>query len=105
MPQLARRPRVLLAFDQRTRNELFPPANIARLDAEFDWFWLQLEGGERQGANEDPAALEALQGAVSDVEALVVCQGAPIIDGRILEHAQNLRVVCELLGDRFARRL
>jgi phosphoglycerate dehydrogenase-like enzyme len=101
----ARRPRVLLAFNQATRDDLLPPANVARLDDAFDWFWLQLEGGERQGANEDPAALDALQGAMGDVEALVVCQGAPLIDARILEPAPKLRLVGEMLGDRFARRL
>jgi phosphoglycerate dehydrogenase-like enzyme len=102
----ARRPRVLLAFSQNVRNEMFPPENIARLDAAFEWFWLQLEGGgDRQGANEDPAALEALQGAIGDVEGLVVCHGAPLIDARVLAHAPKLRIVGEILGDRFARRL
>jgi phosphoglycerate dehydrogenase-like enzyme len=96
---------VLLAFSQGTRDDLFPPSNIARLDAGFEWFWLQLEGGERQAANEDPAALEALQGAVGDVEALLVCHGAPLIDDRVLAYAPKLRIVGELLGDRFARRL
>ncbi len=100
-----RRPRVLLAFSQSVRNDLFPPPNIARLDDAFEWFWLPLEGGERQGANEDPAALEALQGAIGDVEGLVVCHGAPLIDARVLAHAPKLRIVGEMLGDRFARRL
>jgi phosphoglycerate dehydrogenase-like enzyme len=96
---------VLLAFSQDVRNDLFPASNIARLDAEFDWFWLRLEGGERQGANDDPAALEALQGAIGDVEALIVCNGAPLIDKRVLEYAPKLRIVGEVLGDRFGRRV
>jgi len=105
MTPLEKRPRVLLAFNQKSRDDLFPPANVARLDAAFDWYWLHLEGGENQGPNEDPAALDTLQGAVGDVEALVVCQGAPLIDGRILHYAPKLRIVVEMLGDRFARRL
>jgi phosphoglycerate dehydrogenase-like enzyme len=96
---------VLLAFGQTTRDDLFPPPIIARLDAGFEWSWLELQGGERQGSNEDPAALEALQGAIGDVEALLVCQGSPLIDDRVLAHAPHLRIVGELLGDRFARRL
>ena len=92
------RPRVLLAFDQRIHDDLLGPDNVARLDAKFDWFWLRLEGGERQGANDDPAAIEALQGAIGDVEALVVCSGAPMIDARIMEHASKLRIVGEMLG-------
>jgi phosphoglycerate dehydrogenase-like enzyme len=99
------RPRVLLAFDQHIHDDLLGPDNVARLDAKFDWFWLRLEGGERQGANDDPAAIEALEGAIGDIEALVVCSGSPMIDARILEHASKLRIVGEMLGDRFARRL
>jgi phosphoglycerate dehydrogenase-like enzyme len=99
------RPRVLLAFNQATRDDQLTPENTARLDARFDWFWLRLEGGERQGPNEDPAALEALQGALGDVEALVVCQGAPRIDARLLAYAPKLRIVGEMLGDRFGHRL
>jgi phosphoglycerate dehydrogenase-like enzyme len=100
-----RRPRVVFAFSQDCFDDMLPPANVARLDAGFDWFWLQLEGGERQGPNDDPAALDALMGAIVDAEALVVCQGAPMIDARIVPGAAKLRLVGELLGDRFARRL
>jgi hypothetical protein len=48
------RPRVLLAFNQAMRDDQLTAENAARLDARFNWFWLRLEGGERQGPNEDP---------------------------------------------------
>lgn len=103
--QQARKPRVLVAFSQSCYDDMMPPENIARLDAAYDWHWLQLEGGERQGANDDPAALEALQGAIGDAEALIICQGAPMIDAGIVPYAPKLRLVGEVLGDRFARRI
>ena len=64
-----------------------------------------LKVASARGQTRTRPPLDALMGAIVDAEALVVCQGAPMIDARILPGAPKLRLVGELLGDRFARRL
>lgn len=64
-----------------------------------------MDGGERFGANPDPAARARLLERVSDVDGIVVCHGAPLIDAAIMERAPRLRIIGELEGDRFAQRI
>src|SRR5262249_36316547 len=109
LEQPSKRPRVVFGLNQSSYDDMLPMANVARLAAGFDLLWLQLAAVEQQGPNVVPDAMDdridALVGALVDAEALVVCQGAPLINAEIARHAPRLRFVGELLGDRFARRL
>lgn len=99
------RPRVLLAFNQRVRDTYVPPAELERLERFADWDWFRCEGGGVYDANSDPAAIEGLRERITGVDGLVVCLGAPTVTAQLLEHADRLRFIGELEGDRFASRI
>jgi len=101
----ARRPKVLLAFNQRVYEDYFRPADRERLSRFAAWEWLPSEGGQHFGANDDPVARAALLARIGDADGLVVCHGAPLIDAAILEAAPRLTLIGELEGDRFAERI
>src|SRR5688572_6692569 len=99
------RPRVLLVFDQRVREQYLNQTDLDRLAGFADWDWLPSEGGAAFAANQDPAATARLLEQVGDVDGIVVCHGAPRIDAAVMERAPRLRLVGELEGDRFADRI
>lgn len=91
------RPRVVITFAERLRATYLADTDLARLRAFADPLWLASETEESMS----PELREALAEAV----ALVVCHGAPRVDAALLEHAPRLRLVGELEGDRFERRV
>ena len=101
----AERPTVLIVCNQDIRAEYLTQKDLDRLHTFADWEWLQSEGGTGFGANDDPAAIARLVERASDVDAIVVCHGAPRIDAAIMERAPRLRLIGELEGDRFAYRI
>src|SRR5205085_341244 len=66
-------------------------------------------GGAAGAARErGPSTLppsDELLAVLKTASALVVCNGAPMVDAALLERAPQLRLVGELEGDRFAHRL
>ena len=96
---------VLFAFGKRVRENYVPPAELARLERFADWDWFACEGGNIQVANEDPEAAAQLAARLGNVDALVVCHGAPRIGAEVLAGAPRLRFIGELEGDRFASRI
>lgn len=68
------------------------------------WQWLLVEEKDRQGTV-DAAAFRRLIEAVHDVDAALVCHGAPRLGSEVLDAASSLRFLGELEGDRFAGRL
>ena len=105
MPSSSTRPKVLIVCNQQIRDVYFRQDDLDRLQKFADWEWLQAEGGNGFGPNEDPAVIQALLERVVDVDGIVVCHGSPRLDGRVLDVAPRLRVVGELEGDRFAYRI
>ncbi|MDQ6672854.1 MAG: hydroxyacid dehydrogenase [Chloroflexota bacterium] len=108
---LARR-RVLLCCNAMVHDEYAVGEGLARLQRLADWEWLPSEGtssrpGVWGGPSEDPADAERLRVKLAQgaFEALIVCHGAPYIDGPLLDAAADLRLVGELEGDRFANRI
>lgn len=99
------RPTVLVVCNPTIRQTYLADADLDRLHAFADWRWLPAEGGRNYSANDDPAARERLLAAVSDVDALVVCHGAPRIGADVFDRAPRLRFLGEMEGDRFAERL
>ena len=98
-------PKILLVFDQRVRDIYILPSDLDRLEVFADWEWLELEGGENFGPNEDPSAVERLLEGASDVDGIVVCHGSPMVSDQIMANAPSLKVIGELEGDRFAYRI
>lgn len=111
-PTAGARPRVLICANAAVREEIIAGEGVARLERIADWEWLPSEGvctrpGVWGGPSEDPADAERLRARLSrgDVEILLVCHGAPFVDGAMLDAAPGLRLVGELEGDRFANRI
>jgi phosphoglycerate dehydrogenase-like enzyme len=99
------RPKILLACNQRVRNEYLAAPDIARLEAFADWEWFPCEGGGLYDANRDPETAIKLRERLVEFDGLVVCHGSPTIDAAILDAAPKLRIIGELEGDRFASRI
>lgn len=99
------RPKVLIACGQRVRDRYLPTSEIARLEQIADWDWFPCEGGNIHAASDDPKAAEGLAKSIGDADALVVCHGAPHVDETILQHANKLKFIGELEGDRFSVRI
>jgi phosphoglycerate dehydrogenase-like enzyme len=54
---------------------------------------------------ENPAAVDSLVDFAADLDALLVCHGAPRLTGAILDRLPNLRFIAEVEGDRFSQRI
>ncbi|HET7769325.1 MAG TPA: NAD(P)-dependent oxidoreductase [Chloroflexota bacterium] len=90
------KPKVVVTFTERLR-----PTYIAQRD----WERLARFAEPVFLASEGEQVTEALVKELTEADALIVCHGAPKADEQLLEHAPRLRVVGELEGDRFERRL
>ena len=101
----AARPHVLIACDERVRNNYFSATEIARLETFADWSWFECEGGGIYESKDDPEKSAALAGRLGEVAAVVVCHGAPRLDAALMDQAPRLKIVGELEGDRFAARI
>jgi phosphoglycerate dehydrogenase-like enzyme len=84
---------------------------LGRLEALADWDWLPSEGQPARrdvwgGPSADPADAERLRAKIAEgYDALIVCHGAPYIDGSVLDAGPRVRLVGDLEGDRFANRI
>ncbi|MEZ4707137.1 MAG: NAD(P)-dependent oxidoreductase [Caldilineaceae bacterium] len=102
---MTNKPNVLIARSEFVRNNYLSEADLARLANIAHWDWFAGEGGGIYGANESPEAVAALTADMAEVDALVLCHGAPTITGAMMEAAPRLRFIGELEGDRFASRI
>ena len=98
-------PKVLLAFDERVRENCIPPEELARLETFATWAWFECQGGGIYEAHRDPETLARLTERVRDVDAIVVCHGAPTLNADVMDRAPRLKLIGELEGDRFAARM
>ncbi len=105
------KPVVVITFRERMAATYLAEADLVRLRGFAEPVWLPIPsdegGGRRGGWNAPPPAprpelLAVLEGRV---DALVVCNGAPLIDAALLKQAPQLQFVGELEGDRFAQRI
>ena len=99
------RPKVLLVCSREVRDLSFLAEDLERLSAVAEWEWLELEGGEAFGANEDAGAIRQLMAKVGEVDAVVVSHGSPRVSAEVMDAAPKLKIVGELEGDRFAYRI
>jgi len=99
------RPKVLIACDRRVRQGYLPPTELERLEALADWEWFECTGGDIYDIEDRPEKTVLLGGRMGEVDALVVCHGAPRIDAALMDRAPRLKFIGELEGDRFAARI
>jgi phosphoglycerate dehydrogenase-like enzyme len=99
------RPHVLLVFNQQARDRHLSPGQMERLESLATWSWLPCSGGGIRDDSGNPAQIGTLSQQLHDVDALIVCRGAPRIDGPLMDGAPRLRFIGELEGDRFASRI
>ncbi len=99
------RPKVLLAFSPRVYEGYVDKDEVARLEQFATVEYFPCEGGGIYDSNDDPAAAAALRARLADVDAIVVCHGAPTLTDAVLDGAPRLRFIGELEGDRFASRI
>lgn len=100
------RPKILLAMNRHVYNrDIDIEEQIMRLEAFADWDWLECDGGGIEAPSTDPEATAQMAERIGDYDGLIVCHGAPKIDGTLLEQATKLRIIGELEGDRFAARI
>ena len=98
-------PRALIVCSREVRDLSFLAQDLERLAGVAEWEWLELEGGETFGANEDAGTIEQLIAKVGDVDAVVVSHGSPRISAEVMDAAPKLKIIGELEGDRFAYRI
>jgi phosphoglycerate dehydrogenase-like enzyme len=105
------RPRVLVCCNTSVHDGYLVGEGMQRLNGLADWEWLPSEGEPTRrdlwgGPSADPADAERLRRKIAEgYDALVVCHGAPYIDGSILDAGPRVRLIGEVEGDRFANRI
>jgi phosphoglycerate dehydrogenase-like enzyme len=101
------KPVVAITFSERMEATYLAKRDLERLSRFAEPVWIPIPGERQRGERgaPPPAPRPELLEALPRADALVVCQGAPLIDAALLERAPRLRFVGELEGDRFAARI
>ena len=100
------RPKVMLVCDHQVRDNYLTTPDLKRLNVFADWHWFACEDGVPFFSPSPSPALKAqLLDQVGDADAIIVCCGAPRIDGEVMDRATKLKIVGEVAGDRFAERI
>jgi phosphoglycerate dehydrogenase-like enzyme len=100
------RPSVALAFDRAVLDEIEDAAmDRLRAVAEVRYEPFEMASSWDEPPPSDPEVDGRLVEHVRDATALVVGHGAPRITGAIMDRCPGLRLIGELEGDRFARRI
>ncbi|MEQ6897789.1 NAD(P)-dependent oxidoreductase [Microbacterium sp. KR10-403] len=99
--------RVGIACSPETRALYIGAAELARLETFADVVHLDIRvpGDPWQRPEHVPALEERLCAFVADLDVLIVCHGAPVVSAAVIAAAARLRVIGELEGDRFGRRV
>lgn len=90
------RPRVLLVFDPKLWETYVNPADLERLRASAEVEYLPCA---------DEQVTPDFRARLARAEAVIVCHGAPRLTDELLADAPALRLIGELEGDRFERRI
>ncbi len=103
------RPQVLLVTNRVAYERMLLPRDVDRLKGFADFDWLEcdvpFDRTDWTTVPDDPRATKLVAERVKEVEGLIVCHGSPRIGPEILDAAQNLKIIGELEGDRFAARI
>ncbi len=100
------RPVVGLACNQSVRDRYLSEVDLARLQefADFRFHVFTESSGLTSAPPPNPAAEKQLAEFAADLDALLICHGAPMVTGTVLA-GSRLRLIGELEGDRFATRV
>jgi phosphoglycerate dehydrogenase-like enzyme len=104
------RPRILLCANAEVRETVVTGEGVERLARIADLDWLPSEGvcddpDVWGGPSPDPADARRLRERIGGADILLVCHGAPYVDGPMMDAAPGLRMIGELVGDRFGNRI
>ena len=99
------RPNVLIACNNRVRQEYLDKGDLGRLEQFCRWDWFECEGGDIYDTNEDQETAAQLGERLANFDSLVVCHGCPTLTADVLDKAPRLKFIGELEGDRFASRI
>ena len=99
------RPKVLLVCDKRVRENYLAPEELERLESFAEWQWFEGKGGHIYEASGDAGLTASLADCSRAIEGMIVCHGAPKIDGELMDRMPDLKIIGELEGDRFASRI
>jgi phosphoglycerate dehydrogenase-like enzyme len=99
--------RVGLACNRATLDLMVASDDRSRMErlAEFVWQECDEPSSWDEAPPYDPAASERLTRFAEDLDGLIVCHGAPFVSGDVMAAAPRVRIIGELEGDRFARRV
>lgn len=100
-------PTVGLCSNRMVRNEYVAQEDLARLEsfASFTWHEMGLTSSWDEPPRIESGHMRGFTEWAKDLDALVVCHGAPRISREVLAACPKLRLVGELEGDRFAQRI
>lgn len=103
------KPVVVITCAEHRQQTYLAEADLQRLEAFAEPVWIPIPSERQRGTGTRGAPLPPpppeLLAALPRTDALVVCEGAPLVDAALLAHAPRLRFVGELEGDRFAARI
>lgn len=99
--------RVGIACSAATREAYIGAADLERLDqlADVSFAEFEVSGPMWETPPHEPELEERLSRFVVDLDVLIVCHGAPLVSAAVIAAGANLRVIGELEGDRFGRRI
>lgn len=101
------RPAVGLACNAATRDADVGESDLGRLEAIADFRYAEFD--EPTSWDEPPQHNDLSESRLiefaRDLDALIVCHGAPRVTPAVLDAAPGLRLIGELEGDRFAQRI
>lgn len=103
----ARRITVLLVCNREIHDWHLTDDNLSRLRTFVDLEWLEasVTGFDWVSVPDAPAVTAQIVARAGDVDAILVCHGAPRIGVEVMEAAPQLTFIGELTGDRFAARI
>src|SRR5215212_8021430 len=89
---VSHRLRILLCANTEVRETVVTGEGVARLDRIADLEWLPSEGGCDDpdvwgGPSPDPADAERLRARIGGADIVLVCHGAPYVDGPLMDTA------------------
>ena len=92
-------PKVLMVFNEAVRRRYLGDADLERLRRLADLDLFECDGGETADL------AERVADRLENVEGLILGSGAPRIEADTMERGSSLKIIGEMEGDRFAKRI
>ena len=102
---VSERPKVLVAGGVDDKELYLAPEDQQRLASFADWSFVPCKEGALLGTDGQSQDEEAWIERIGDAEAIAIYPGAPNLSAELIERNPTLKIVGELNGDRFAKRI